>query len=340
MKKALIALSGGVDSAVAAYLTAKAGYDCIGVTMQLLDGCEKNIEDAEKCAKAIGIPFLSVDYRKEFQKEIMEEFAHSYENGQTPNPCVLCNKKMKFGMLFDKAKELGCNFIVTGHYAKITNDGDDFFLEKSANLKKDQSYFLYSLSRELLPHIMFPLESYDKSKIREIAAGLGLVSAEKKDSQDICFVQNGEYAEVIEAITKKSYPEGDFVDIHGNKLGKHSGLIRYTVGQRKGLGVAFGKPMYVCKKDAALNQVVLCEDNELYSKRLTATDFNWLIPQNSTEFRSKARIRYRHEEQPCTVSVESENVYINFDEPQRAITPGQSVVLYEGSRIIGGGIIL
>ncbi|MBO5908254.1 MAG: tRNA 2-thiouridine(34) synthase MnmA [Clostridia bacterium] len=340
MKKALIALSGGVDSAVAAYLTAKAGYDCIGVTMQLLDGCEKNIEDAEKCAKVIGIPFVSVDYQKEFKEKIINDFVHSYEQGETPNPCVLCNKTMKFGLLFDKAKELDCDIIVTGHYAKITKYGDDFFLEKSANTKKDQSYFLYSLSRELLPHIMFPLESYDKSTIREIAAKLGLVSAEKKDSQDICFVQNGEYAKVIESITKKEYPKGDFVDLSGKKLGTHQGLIRYTVGQRKGLGVAFGKPMYVGKKDADLNQVILCEDSELFSTELIAKDFNWLVPQGSVEFRSKARIRYRHEEQPCTVSVEKDTVHISFDQPQRAITPGQSVVLYEGNRIIGGGIIL
>ena len=277
--------------------------------------------------------------REEFKKEIIQEFISSYENGLTPNPCVICNRVFKFGYLYDKAKELGCDYIVTGHYAKIVEQNGEFSLRKSQNTAKDQSYFLYSVKSDMLPKIIFPLEDYSKDEIRKIAADLGFSTATKKDSQDICFIPNGDYAAVIESLTGKDYKKGDFIDLNGKKLGTHSGIIRYTIGQRKGLGIALGKPMFVGKKDAAANTVTLCDDNELYSDSLVAKEFNWLKKPDSTEFTCKARIRYRHIEQPATVTIEGDKVYIKFNEPQRAITPGQSVVLYDDDMVLGGGII-
>ena len=285
------------------------------------------------------IPFYAFDMREEFKKEIIDEFISSYENGLTPNPCVICNRVFKFGYLYDKAKELGCDYIVTGHYAKIVEQNGEFSLRKSQNTAKDQSYFLYSVKSDMLPKIIFPLEDYSKDEIRKIAADLGFSTASKKDSQDICFIPNGDYAAVIESLTGKDYKKGDFIDLNGKKLGTHSGIIRYTIGQRKGLGIALGKPMFVGKKDAAANTVTLCDDNELYSDSLVAKEFNWLKKPDSAEFTCKARIRYRHIEQPATVTIEGDKVYIKFNEPQRAITPGQSVVLYDDDMVLGGGII-
>lgn len=337
MARALIALSGGVDSSVAAYLMKQAGYDCVGASLRLLDSADT--ADAKTVAKALDIPFYAFDMREEFKKEIIQEFISSYENGLTPNPCVICNRVFKFGYLYDKAKELGCDYIVTGHYAKIVEQNGEFSLRKSQNTAKDQSYFLYSVKSDMLPKIIFPLEDYSKDEIRKIAADLGFSTATKKDSQDICFIPNGDYAAVIESLTGKDYKKGDFIDLNGKKLGTHSGIIRYTIGQRKGLGIALGKPMFVGKKDAAANTVTLCDDNELYSDSLVAKEFNWLKKPDSAEFTCKARIRYRHIEQPATVTIEGDKVYIKFNEPQRAITPGQSVVLYDDDMVLGGGII-
>lgn len=337
MARALIALSGGVDSSVAAYLMKQAGYDCVGASLRLLDSADT--ADAKMVAKALDIPFYAFDMREEFKKEIIQEFISSYENGLTPNPCVICNRVFKFGYLYDKAKELGCDYIVTGHYAKIVEQNGEFSLRKSQNTAKDQSYFLYSVKSDMLPKIIFPLEDYSKDEIRKIAADLGFSTATKKDSQDICFIPNGDYAAVIESLTGKDYKKGDFIDLNGKKLGTHSGIIRYTIGQRKGLGIALGKPMFVGKKDAAANTVTLCDDNELYSDSLVAKEFNWLKKPDSAEFTCKARIRYRHIEQPATVTIEGDKVYIKFNEPQRAITPGQSVVLYDDDMVLGGGII-
>lgn len=337
MARALIALSGGVDSSVAAYLMKQAGYDCVGASLRLLDSADT--ADAKMVARALDIPFYAFDMREEFKKEIIQEFISSYENGLTPNPCVICNRVFKFGYLYDKAKELGCDYIVTGHYAKIVEQNGEFSLRKSQNTAKDQSYFLYSVKSDMLPKIIFPLEDYSKDEIRKIAADLGFSTATKKDSQDICFIPNGDYAAVIESLTGKDYKKGDFIDLNGKKLGTHSGIIRYTIGQRKGLGIALGKPMFVGKKDAAANTVMLCDDNELYSDSLVAKEFNWLKKPDSAEFTCKARIRYRHIEQPATVTIEGDKVYIKFNEPQRAITPGQSVVLYDDDMVLGGGII-
>lgn len=341
MSKALIAMSGGVDSSVAAYLMMRQGCECIGATMQLLDGAESQIADAKAVADRLGIPFYSFDLRHEFRETVIDEFIKSYENGETPNPCVVCNRRMKFGLLFDKARELGCDCIVTGHYAKIEALNGRYLLKKSEIREKDQSYFLYSLSQEQLSHIVLPLEAYSKQEVREIAEKTGLITARKKDSQDICFVPDGDYISVIESYTNKTYPKGNFVDIDGNILGQHQGLIRYTTGQRKGLGIALGRPMYVGGKNVDKNEVILCDDDELYGDTVTARDFNWIAFDTPPKtFRCKARIRYRHTEQSATVTVGNNTVTIVFDRPQRAATPGQSVVLYDEDTVLGGGIII
>ena len=340
-KKVLIALSGGVDSSVAAHLMLEKGYECIGVTMQLLDNAENQIADAKSVADRLGIPFYAFDMRKEFRKKIIDAFIESYEKGETPNPCVLCNRDMKFGLLLEKAIVLGCDFIATGHYAKVEQINGRYILKKAETLEKDQSYFLNLLSQEQLSKILFPLGSYNKEEIRRIAEDLNLVTAKKKDSQDICFVPDGDYIKVIEEYTNKSYQKGNFIDTNGNVLGQHQGLIRYTVGQRKGLGVAFGKPMYVKSKCAERNEVTLCEDSELYSDTLKVTDLNWIaFPTPPESFKCAVRIRYRHIEQPATVTVQNGIATVKFETPQRAATFGQYAVFYDGDIVLGGGTIL
>ena len=351
--KAIIAMSGGVDSSVAAYLLTSRGYDCIGATMKLYDNedimlsrektcCSlDDIEDARSVARKLGMPYYVFNFKDEFKQKVIDKFISTYENGGTPNPCIDCNRYLKFEKLFQRMKELEFDYVVTGHYAVVEKKDGWYYLKKGKDESKDQSYVLYSLSQEQLSHILFPLGEYSKSEIRKIAESQGFVNANKKDSQDICFVPDGNYAGFIEKYTGKTYPDGDFVDVNGNIIGRHKGIIRYTNGQRKGLGVAFGKPMYVSGKDISKNTVTLSTNEELYSDTLTAVDFNWLIPNPDKAIKCNARVRYNMKEQSATAYINDDNsVKIVFDKPQRAITKGQAVVLYDRDTVLGGGTIL
>lgn len=354
--KALIAMSGGVDSSVAAYLMRKQGYECIGATMKLYhneDICIPkdhsccsldDVEDARAVAASMDIPYYVFNFSERFKEEVMDKFVHCYECGITPNPCIDCNRYLKFEYLYNRAKELGYDYVVTGHYAQIKYDASigRYLLSKSVDASKDQSYVLYSLTQEQLAHTQFPLGCMPKSKTREIAEQQGFINAKKHDSQDICFVQNGNYAEFIEDYTKKTYPEGNFVDVHGNILGRHKGIIRYTIGQRKGLGLSLKEPMYVMEINTTDNTVVLGRDADLFTDTLIANDINLIsVPRIDGEMRVKAKVRYRHTEQPATVTqIGDDTIKVVFDEPQRAITKGQAVVLYDGDIVVGGGTIV
>ena len=345
-KKALIAMSGGVDSSVAAAKMVEAGYDCLGVTMRLHDGdncgAAKEAEDAKKIADTLGFPFAVADLRQMFAERVMDRFVTAYEEGDTPNPCIECNRYMKFGALMDYAKEQGCDTLVTGHYARVEYDGEKYRLKKAVNLAKDQTYVLYFLTQEQLAHIVFPLgEMESKDQIRGIAAEYGFVSAHKADSQDICFVPDGKYADFIRQRTGKEYPAGDFVNAEGKVLGQHKGLIHYTIGQRRGLGLALPAPLYVRSKDRENNTVLLTPESELYTTRLVADGFNWVdgvVP--SAPIRVTARTRYNAKEADATVTALPDGkAEVVFDAPQRAVTTGQAVVLYDGEYVVGGGRI-
>ena len=351
MKKALIAMSGGVDSSVAAYLTKQAGYDCIGVTMRLFGGdsaqeskcCSlDDVLDAKSVARRLGIPHHTFNFKSDFRKKVIEPFIAAYENGATPNPCIECNRSLKFSALFERAKALGCDYIVTGHYARITRDGEKYSLCRAKDSGKDQSYVLYSLTQEQLAHTLFPLGELSKEETRAIAEREGFINADKPDSQDICFIPDGDYAAFIRSHTSREYPEGDFVDADGNVLGKHKGIINYTVGQRKGLGIALGAPAYVKEIDVKNNRIVLCGNGELFGDELYAAGFNWVSGQTPEgEISCTASVRYRGAVRQAVAAATGDGtVHIKFLKPQRAITKGQAVVLYSGDTVLGGGTIV
>ena len=354
-KTAMIAMSGGVDSSVAAQLMIDAGYRCVGATMRLLDHAapEQNhlckvlqdIEDAKKVADRLGFPHYVYNFSKEFQEQVVDRFVSCYECGTTPNPCVTCNRFIKFGVLLDKGMdELGCDYVVTGHYARIAQDPDTgrWLLKKATHTAKDQSYFLYNLTQNQLAHTIFPLGDLTKEEVRAIAEKHGFVNAHKRDSQDVCFIPSGDYTEFLERYTGKKYPEGDFLDWNGTVVGHHHGAIGYTLGQRKGLGVAMGEPVYVTSKDMKKNTVTVGRNEDLFSRELLAEDWNWfLFPELTEPVRVLAKARSRMTEQPATVYPEADGkARVIFDEPQRAITPGQAVVLYQGDVVVGGGTII
>ena len=356
MKKALIAMSGGVDSSVAALIMKEKGYDCIGITMKLYDSesgqaCRsrtcctlEDVEDARQVASALSIPYYVLNFKDDFQKKVILPFVETYENGGTPNPCIRCNRFMKHEKLYKKAEELGCDYIVTGHYARIRYDEEKqrYLLLKAKDEKKDQSYVLYFLNQEQLKHSIFPLGEFEtKEEVRAIAEKNGFFNADKPDSQDICFVTSGSYGDFLEKFRGKPYPKGYFVDEEGHKLGKHKGIIRYTIGQRKGLGLALKEPMYVAGKNLEKNQVILTKGPALYSEALEAEDFNWIsMDPPKEEYPVTVKTRYNAKAVPAFVSVKEENhVFLRFEKPERAIAAGQAVVLYDGEIVVGGGTI-
>ena len=339
--KALIGMSGGVDSSVAVHLTMQAGFDCIGGTMLLHDSTPEAALDAAAVAERMGIPFRVFDLSSLFREKVMDAFVSCYEQGLTPNPCVVCNRYLKFGAFLDIAREMGCDYVVTGHYARIEERDGRFLLKKAADEAKDQTYFLYTLTQEQLKHTLFPLGSLTKTEARAIAEALGLLNAKKRDSQDICFIPDGEYMAFMERHTNKTYEGGNYLDLQGNVVGQHRGAVAYTLGQRKGLGLAMGAPVYVCGKDMAANTVTVGPNEALFHSALRANDWNWIAIEDLKEpVRVTAKARSRMREEPATVYPE-ENGFarVEFDEPQRAITPGQAVVLYDGDTVIGGGTI-
>lgn len=347
--KTMIAMSGGVDSAVSAYIISQI-RDSVGATMKLCSGLlsdeyllrvDEDIADAKKICNALSLPHFVFDMSDRFRRTVVQDFIDTYKAGGTPNPCVLCNKEIKFGALLDAASDIGAQEIATGHYARIERSGDRFILKKAKDLSKDQSYVLYSLSQQQLARAVFPLGELTKSEVREIADTLGFINARKRDSQDICFIPDGDYFSFIKMIAGENFPRGNFIDNDGNVLGEHDGIIKYTVGQRKGLRLSLGEPMYVAQKNVEENTVTLVRNEQLFSRELSASSIN-LIACDSipSPIRVRARIRYNQTEQPASVVQTGEDTLsVVFDEPQRAISKGQSLVMYDGDTVIGGGII-
>lgn len=349
LERILVAMSGGVDSSAVAYLIQASGNTCAGATMRLhskeSEGCvtDKDIEDAKSVCEKLKIEHRVVDFSCDFDKYVINNFVEAYENGATPNPCIECNFHLKFDKLLEYAEKNGYDGIATGHYAIIeySEKYGRLVLKKALNLSKDQSYVLYRIKKDKLQNVLFPLGRVtSKTETREIAEKIGLDVSKKKDSQDICFVPDGDYAKFIEKYTGKKYPEGDFIRFDGKYLGKHKGIIRYTIGQRKGLGLALDRSMYVIEKNLDTNTVIIGDTEHLMKKELYADNVNLLaVDKIDTPMRIKAKIRYKQEEKDATAIMENGLLHVTFDEPQRAICKGQSVVLYDGDIVIGGGII-
>ena len=351
-------MSGGVDSSVAAFLTKEQGFECVGCTMKLYDNddagvprehscCSLNdVEDARSVAYRLGMPYYVFNFKEDFEEKVINKFIRSYEAGITPNPCIDCNRYMKFDKLFERARIMNCDYVVTGHYARVEQDPSTglYVLKKAVDPGKDQSYVLYSMTQEQLKHTMFPLGGFVKSETRAIAEEHGFVNARKPDSQDICFVPDGDYARIIELHTGRKSEPGNYVDLSGKVLGRHRGIINYTIGQHRWLGLDLPQAMYVQKLDTDKNEVVLGPESALFSRDADADDFNWISgAAPDGPFRCMAKVRYRHNPAAATVTpVEAaggSSIHIEFDEPQRAITPGQAAVLYDGDLVLGGGVI-
>lgn len=343
MDKVLLGMSGGVDSSVAALVLKEAGYEVAGVTLSLCGvSDEKNSADAKSVCQRLDIRHMDLDLKRNFAETVINSFADQYFLGNTPNPCICCNKHIKFGALADFAKEKGFSKIATGHYARIEKGNDGrYLLKKAKDTNKDQSYVLYCLTQDQLAMALFPLGELSKEEIRQTARENELVCADRPDSQDICFVPDGDYATFIERWTGKTCPEGNYIDVNGNILGKHSGMIRYTTGQRKGLGIALGRPQFVLSKNAENGDVVLGDEGGLFKTEVLIKDVNF-IPFDKLEAPLKvtAKLRYSQREEEAVIYPEGERVRIVFERPQRAPSPGQSAVFYNGDTVVGGGIII
>ena len=354
--KALIGMSGGVDSSVAALLMLEAGCECIGATMRLYSGqtvspeggktcCSlDDVEDARAVAQRLGIRHYVFNFTDEFQRQVMDKFVDTYYQGGTPNPCIDCNRYLKFGKLLQRARELGCDWVVSGHYARVERDGATgrYLLKRAADRAKDQTYFLACLTQEQLSRTQFPLGALTKEQVRRIAEEHGFVNARKHDSQDICFVPGGDYTAFLREYTGKASEPGDFINLQGEVVGRHRGTVCYTIGQRKGLGLSMGEPVYVCGKDMAAGTVTVGPNEALFSRELVAKDWVFFPFEKLTEpLAVTAKIRHSQFDQPATVYPEDGGLArVVFDEPQRAISPGQAVVLYQGDTVIGGGTIV
>jgi tRNA-specific 2-thiouridylase len=355
-KRVIIGMSGGVDSSVAAYLLKQQGYDVIGVTMQIWQDKSKEafereggccslsaVDDARRVCDKLDIPFYVMNFKEVFEKKVIDYFVDEYLQGKTPNPCIACNKFIKFDALLERSLSLDADYVATGHYARIMYDEayKRHIIKKSATPEKDQTYVLYNLTQNQLSHILMPLGDYNKQQVREIARGLDLRTANKPESQEICFVEDNNYGRFISERRGEEIKPGLFVDTQGNKLGTHKGIAHYTVGQRKGLGIAFGKPMYVVEIIPEKNLVVLGDEMEVFSRELIASQMNFItFEELEGPIEVKAKIRYSAKEAIATVTpIDNERVKVVFEEPQRAITPGQAVVFYQDEVLVGGGTI-
>lgn len=352
-KKVVVGMSGGVDSSVAAYLLKEQGYDVIGVTMQIWqddnhensDGCcgISAVDDARRVADMLGIPYYVMNFKEEFQKNVIDYFLEEYKLGRTPNPCIMCNRYVKWEALMNRSLAIGADYIATGHYARIEKlPNGRMAIRNSVTSAKDQTYALYNLTQKQLEHTLMPVGDYTKDEIRSIALKLGLYVASKPDSQDICFVEDNDYAGFIEKETHKKALPGNFVDLNGNILGRHEGIIHYTIGQRKGLNLSMGHPVFVVEIRPDTNEVVIGESKDVFTSRLVADKVNFMSVEDiEGEVRTLAKIRYSHKGTWCTLKrIEGGLVECVFDEPVRAVTPGQAVVFYEDDHVMGGGTIL
>lgn len=348
-KRVLLGMSGGVDSSVAAYLLQKDGYEVVGATMKLWEAGDddKNqaIVDAKKVAERLGVEHHIVDFQDDFKKNVVSRFIDEYFEGKTPNPCVFCNKNIKFEKMFEVADKLNCDYVATGHYARMEyNDEKGLYeLKRASSDKKDQTYMMYNLNQKKMARILFPIGNYDKSVIRKIAEEIGLEVYNKPDSQDICFVPDQDYEAFLKTYSEKKVKKGRFLDSDGNKLGEHNGIISYTIGQRKGLGITFGKPTYVIGINGEDNSIILGDNEDLFKSELIACEVNFLdinIDEMEAPRVVESKIRYSSKLSKATVTkISDRRVSVVFETPQRAITSGQSVVFYDGDVLIGGGII-
>ena len=353
--KVVVGMSGGVDSSVAAYLLQERGYDVIGVTMQIWQDEETQatsensgccglsaVDDARRVANHLGISYYVMNFKNEFKKYVMDDFALEYYKGRTPNPCIRCNRYVKWESLLKRSLEIGADYIATGHYASIVQLKNGRYTLKKAPSPKDQTYALYNLTQEQLSRTLMPVGAYSKEEIRKIAESIRLPVAHKPDSQDICFVPDGDYKSFLESYTKMKLPVGNFVDIRGNIIGTHTGIANYTVGQRKGLNLSMGYPVYVIEIRPEANEVVIGTNEDIFSHKLIADHLSFMsIPEPDNELKVNAKVRYNHQGAPCTIRIIGEDrIECIFEQPQRAITPGQAVVFYDGEYVVGGGRIM